>query len=299
MTDDARWQVRIEPPVLLPGRHATVSLDYRPDRDHQARGVTATLRCVERYRFDRTETTMGADGRPSSRRVTRTQEEELHRQDVPLADAGPFRAGERRSWQFEVEVPGLGPASFEGEELRCTWTLEAKVDIPRGLDERLSQPVRVAQPTALLRAGVVATGQYGLYEEAPANVDHFPAQIRLDPVPLCLTEAFSGSFTVETAEPVEVQEVRLELRTTAEVTVSGGHREEILVARGRLDVEGSRIGGAFARHGFHADAPGVWLPSLDLPHGRARGVFHVILARAWAPDIHYVRDVALATTREL
>ena len=32
--------------------------------------------------------------------------------------------------------------------------------------------------------------------------------------------------------------------------------------------------------------------------GRA-GSFHVILARAWAPDIHYVRDVALATTREL
>ena len=54
-----------------------------------------------------------------------------------------------------------------------------------------------------------------------------------------------------------------------------------------------------AVHCFTADAAGAWLPSVDLPHGRARGVFHVILARAWAQDIHYVRDVALATTREL
>jgi len=41
------------------------------------------------------------------------------------------------------------------------------------------------------------------------------------------------------------------------------------------------------------------LPSIDLPHGRARGRFHVILARDWAPDTHYERDVAIATTAEL
>jgi hypothetical protein len=43
---------------------------------------------------------------------------------------------------------------------------------------------------------------------------------------------------------------------------------------------------------------GAWLPSIDLPHGRARAEFHVILAQAWAPDIHYVRAVAVATTAE-
>jgi len=41
------------------------------------------------------------------------------------------------------------------------------------------------------------------------------------------------------------------------------------------------------------------LPTIDLPHGRARAEFHVILAQAWAPDTHYVRDVAVATTTEL
>jgi hypothetical protein len=208
-------------------------------------------------------------------------------------------AGQPLQWSLDLEAPGLGPATFEGEELRCDWILEAKVDLPMKQDERLETSVHMAQPTALLNAGVVATGQYGLFEEAPTNVDAFPAQVRLEPVPLCLLEPFAGSFTVETDEPIEVQEVRLELRVKVTGTSAGGRDEEILVQRGELEADGGRFGGAFAVHRFTADAAGAWLPSIDLPHGRARGVFHVILARAWAQDIHYVRDVALATTREL
>jgi hypothetical protein len=299
MSAGERWQLELDPPVLLPGRTAVVTLRFTSDRNLQARGVSAALRCVERYRYDTTETTSGPDGTPHTRSVTHTDHHEIHRLDFPLAGPVSLAAGQQQAWSFEVEVPGLGPATFEGEELRCDWTLEAKVDLPMRLDERLERPVFVAQPTALLKAGVVETGQYGLFDEAPTNLDAFPAQIRLEPVPICLGEAFSGSFTVETAEPIEVQEVRLELRVHAQVSVSGGHREEIAVQQGRLEADGGRFGGPFAVHRFHADAVDAWLPSIDLPHGSARGIFHVILARAWAPDIHYVRDVALATTRVL
>lgn len=299
MAVDDQWTVEVDPPVLLPGRNATVAVSYTPDRDHESRGATAVLRCIERYRYSRTETRTGANGAVTSHQVTKTGEEELARLETSLAGPGRFVRGQPQTWQFEVEVPPLGPATFEGEVLRCDWTLEAKVDIPMGLDDRIIHVVHVAQPTALLRAGVVATGQYGLFEEAPANVDALPAQIRLEPTPIRLTEPFAGSFTVETDEPIEVQEVRLELRVKAEVTVSGGHEEEILVGVGRLDADAGRFGGEFRTHRFNADAPGAWLPSVDLPHGRARGSFHVILARAWAPDIHYVREVALATTAEL
>jgi hypothetical protein len=299
MGENDRWTVDLQPPILLSGRMARVALRYTPDRDHESRGASAVLRCVERYRYSRTETRTWANGTVASHQVTRTGQEELARLEAALAGPGRFVRGQPEAWHFEVEVPPLGPATFEGEVLRCDWTLEAKVDIPMAVDERVVQAVRVAQPTALLRAGVVATGQYGLFEEAPANVDHFPAQIRLEPTPICLTEPFAGSFTVETAEPIEVQEVRLELRVKADVTVRGGHEEEILVGVGRLDVEAGRFGGEFGTHRFHADAHDAWLPSIDLPHGRGRGAFHVILARAWAPDIHYVRDVALATTSAL
>jgi hypothetical protein len=298
MSDDG-WQISLDPPVLLPGNRVTARLTYTPPRDHEARGVAVVLRCVESYRYDKTETRTGPNGQVTSRRVTRTGHEELHRSEVALAGPTRFVAGQAQSWEAEFEVPGLGPASFHGEVLRCDWTLEAKVDIRMAADQRLEQTVHVAQPMALLRAGVVSAGQYGLFEEAPANVDAFPAQIRLEPVPICLLEPYAGTFTIETQQPVEVQEVRLELRVKVEVTVSGGHSEEILVGVGRLDVTDEPFGGAFDRHGFHADAPGAWLPSIDLPHGRARGEFHVILARRMARDIHYVRDVALATTAEL
>ena len=166
-------------------------------------------------------------------------------------------------------------------------------------DARLEQAVHVAQPMALLRAGVVDTGAYGLFDEAPVNTDALPAQVKLAPVPVSLQAPFSGIFTVETGRPVRVQEVRLELRVKAEVTVSGGHHEEIVVWRGILAAATDNFGGPLAAYPFTAPSSGAWTPSIDLPHGRARGVFHVILAESMAPDTHYVRDVALATTTDL
>jgi hypothetical protein len=38
---------------------------------------------------------------------------------------------------------------------------------------------------------------------------------------------------------------------------------------------------------------------IGLPHGRSDAQLHVILARAWAPDTHLVRDVAICSTIEL
>jgi hypothetical protein len=291
---DERWAAQIDPPVLLPGRSVTASLTYTPDRDHEARGVRAKLSCHERYRYDRTEVT----GK-TTRTVTHTGVEELARLEVAVAGAQRFVRGQRVTWSVTFEVPGLGPATFEGDALRCDWTLEANVDVPMGLDPHLAQTVRVAQPMALLRAGVIDTGQYGLFEEAPVNPDARPAQIRLEPVPVSLQSAFAGVFTVETGEPMQVKEVRLELRVLAEVTVSGGHHEEIVAWRGVLQAAPGRFGGPLAQHPFNAGAAGAWLPSIDLPHGRARAQFHVILAQDWAPDTHYQRDVAVATTTEL
>ena len=85
----------------------------------------------------------------------------------------------------------------------------------------------------------------------------------------------SGRFTVETAEPIEVQEVRLELRVHARVTHGGGHQRRSWCRHGRLQADGNRFGGEFAVHPFAADAVDAWLPSIDLPHGtRARHVPH-------------------------
>lgn len=291
---DARWAIQAEPPVLLPGRSVAVSLTYAPDRDIEARGVRAVLRCRERYRYSRTEGTG-----TSARRVTKTRVEELARIEVQLAGPPRLVKGQPITWHCSFDVPGLGPATFEGDALRCDWTLEANIDLPMGLDPRVEETVHVAQPVALLRAGVVDTGQYGLFETAPVNLDALPAQIRLEPVPISLQSPFEGAITVEMAGKGEVQEVRLELRVVADVTVPGGHHDEIVAWRGVLQPGPGLFGGPLTEHPFTAEPVGAWLPSIDLPHGRARAEFHVILAQAWAPDIHYVREVAVATTAEL
>ncbi len=297
-THGGEWSLEIDPPVLLPSRTAHVLVRHTPDGDRQARSVVAALTGVETYRYDRTESTPGSNG-PTSRRVTHTDRRELSRTELTLAGPTAFHRGESAEWRFDLAVPDLGPATFEGEELRCDWTLEVKADVPRGFDARIRLPVRVAQPMALLRAGVLDMGQYALFNDAPVNVDAYPAQIAFDPVPLCLGQPFTGRLSVETPEPIEVQEVRLELRVEVEVTVSGGRHEEIVIGVGQLATDEGRFGGAFAEHRFTGQTDHLWLPSLDLPHGRARARFHAILAQAWKRDIHYVRDVALSTTSDL
>lgn len=291
---DPQWAIQLDPPVLLPGRSVAVSLTYTPDRDVEARGAHAVLRCRERYRYSRREGTGS-----TAHRVTRTGVEELARLEVQLAGSQRLVKGQPVTWRCSFDVPPLGPATFEGDALRCHWTLEANVDVPMSLDPMVEETVRVAQPMALLRAGVIDAGQFGLFEEAPVNLDALPAQIRLHPVPISLQSPFEGAFTVEMAGMGEVQEVRLELRVLSEVTVRGGHRDEIVAWRGVLQPGPGLFGGPLEEHAFRGDPSGAWLPTVDLPHGRSRAEFHVILAQAWAPDIHYRRDVALATTTEL
>lgn len=50
---------------------------------------------------------------------------------------------------------------------------------------------------------------------------------------------------------------------------------------------------------FQSTLPDVALPTIELPHGATAAALHVILATAWAPDPHLVRDIAIATTAEL
>ena len=289
------WALELDPPVALPGRPVVARVRYVPEADHEARRVRAVLQAVETYQYRRNE----SNGK-TSRTVTRTGHEEVARLEATLAGPTAFRRGEEVAWEVTFDVPPLGPATFEGSDvLRCDWTLEVSCDVPWRGDHRLVAPVRVAQPMALLRAGVVATGQYGLFEDVPVNVDAYPAQIRIDPVPLSVAHPFSGELRIETAEPIEVQEVRLELRVHTRCTDRRGLEDELLVASGRLETQTGTFGGLFASHPFTADAPGAWTPSVDLLHGSARARFHVILALAWRPDIHYVRDVALASTTDL
>jgi hypothetical protein len=259
----------------------------------EARGLVVALRGEEHWQYHVTTT----DAEGHTRTETRTGRQDLPPEPVLVASPVVLGPGESRSFDLQLPVPGLGPATLEADVAGVSWRVEAKLDIEGGFDSSIEAPVRILQPTALLRAGVVHVGEFALYEAADAQAGGVSGSIELDPVPLVPGEPFRGTLTLRPDAPMRLQEVRLELRVKVESTVSGGFDETIvpwsavvapsmeLAAEQRIEVAGT--------------VPDVALPTIELPHGRASAAMHVILARAWARDPHLVRDLAIATTREL
>ena len=282
----------------------------------QIRGARVTLVGTETWRYD--QTTTDANGHAHTQ--TRTATEDFPH--VPVAILGPttFAAGEVRDVPFQLPVPSLGPPTFDGAEVRVDWEVRLSVDVP-GFDPALTMPVRVLQPTALLRAGVLDVAEFALYPEAAVEADGLRGTITLDPVPLCVGAPFSGHLTLTAGEARTVQEVRLEIRVEVKATVSGGRSETITAWSGVLAGAGSFggatggggarvdggaaggggagvVGGAFTI-GFRGTLPDRPLPTIRTPHGRADAKVHVVVAEPLARDPHLVRDVAICSTTEV
>ncbi|MEA2546750.1 MAG: hypothetical protein QOI09_2023 [Chloroflexota bacterium] len=287
------WQLELDSDRLVPGRLIAGTLVVTAHDSMDARGLVAALVAVEHWQHEETST----DGQGHTSSHTVTSRNELRRE--PVAVSGPLRlaGGETRTFPIQMPVPPLGPASLEATVAGLTWTFEARLDRPGRPDSRIEVPVRVVQPVALLRAGVVPVGEFALYPEADAGRDDLTAAITLDPLPLCSGAAFHGSVILRTAAARRLQEIRAEIRVRVEATVSSGKDETITawsaILVPALDVQGERV---IQFDGALADTP---LPTIELPHGKASAAFHLILATAWARDPHLVRDVTIATTLEL
>jgi hypothetical protein len=286
--------VELDRTDLLPGRLVDGRATITARGAEEIRGARVTLVGTETYRYDRTET----DSKGDSRTVTETATHELP--PVPVALLGPtsFGVGETRTVPFQLPVPGLGPPSFEGSaELKIEWEVRLNLDVPM-FDPTVILPVRVLQPTALLRAGVVHVGEFALYPEADVADGDLVGSVWLDPVPLVIGATFSGRLTLAAGSPRDVQEVRLEIRVRAKATVSGGRAETVTLWTGRLAPAGT-FGGTAAVYAFEGTVPDIALPTMESPHGRSDGTFSVVVAIKWAGDPNLVRDVAICTTAEL
>ena len=287
------WHVELDRTVLLPGRLVGGRLSIRADGEINARGVLVGLVAEEHWRHRVTE--RDANGNTSTRVVRSTNE--LLREPVQVHGALQLAAGETWTSTFEQPVPAMGPATLVADDAGLDWTFEAKLDIVGGFDERIERPIVVAQPTALLRAGAVNVGEFALYESVDITGDEIKASMKLEPMPLACGEPFSGRIELSLPSPVNLQEIRAELRVEVEATVSEGEREEITAWSGVLAPAGTYRGTVSFDVQGNLDARP--LPTIELPHGKAGATFRVILARAWAIDTHLVRDVAIATTTEL
>jgi hypothetical protein len=278
---------------LLPGRLVDGLLRIASRDGGDVRGVRVTLGGTESWRYEVTT----SDGQGHSRTETRTGTEDLPSTPVALSGPAAIGAGETREFPFQLPVPELGPATFQGTELNVAWTVRANLDVP-GFDPSIEMTVVVLQPTALLRAGVVTVAEFALYPAAEGEAEGFRGSIWLDPSPLCVGAPFKGRLDLEMGTSRKVQEVRLELRVVAEATVSRGRSETITAWVGQLAGEGE-FGGEAKSFEFAGDLPEQWLPTIETRHGQSDAQFHVIIATAWSRDPHLVRDVAICSTTEL
>jgi len=287
----ADFEFTLDRAVLLPGRLTSGGVRITFRQGMEVRGIVASLIATEQWQWQKTS----RDSAGNTTTHTETERHELQRLPVMLAGPGTHAEGAVLEFPLELPVPSLGPATFEGTVSRLTWRLEVKLDVP-GFDASIERDLIVVQPTALLMAGVIDVAQFALWPSADATSDGARGSIALDPVPLCIGAPFGGLLSIATG-PSKLQEIRLELRQSVKATVSSGLHEEITLWTSVVAGEGE-FGGERAM-AFNGEVPGRWLPTIRLPHGRADAQFHVILARAWAPDTHLVRDVAVCSTTEL
>jgi hypothetical protein len=286
------FEVELERTDVLPGRLVAGTVRMRFSDEMTVRRIVAALIATETWQREQTD--RDANGNTTTRTVTERREHQ--RLPIQLAGPGSHPAGEALVFELGLPVPPLGPATFEATVSSFTWNLEIKLDVP-GFDPSIELDIVVLQPTALLRAGVVDVAQFALFPSADGHSDGSRAVIALDPVPLCLGQPFGGMVSIATGAE-KLQEVRLELRTKVKATVPSGLDEEVTLWAGRVAGEGE-FGGSDQAMAFEGTLPSRWLPTIRLPHGRADAQFHVILAKAWAPDTHLVRDVAICSTTEL
>ena len=282
------WRLELASDRLLPGRLAEGRITVTAERDVHARALVATLHGEERWRH------VVSNGKTTT---IVTSHEALPPEAVVVSGPLELARGETRSFALSMPVPALGPASLDAKEAAVKWALEVKLDLPKGTDSGIETPVRIAQPMALLRAGVIRVGEFALYEAADAQGGGVGGSVELEPAPLVAGEPFRGRLLLDPSEVMDLAEVRLEVRVLVEATVSGGRRETVTPFAAAVSGP-VRLAGELAIEvgGVLAD---VALPTLTTDHTRTTASVHVILARRLARDPHLVRDVAIATTSEL
>jgi hypothetical protein len=295
------WTLQLEVPaaVYRPGEAVRGAVSLTPQRDIDTRALVISLIGTEQYRYVERVNSGGHVGSED-----RVETDELARQDVPLGGAARLSAGQSISVPFQLVVPHAAPPSFQTRTLECTWKLEAKLDVG-GRDPSVERLVTILQPASALMA---SPGGVAVAPRSEGSRDGAPFAIWLEPVPLLLGAPFRG--TIDLARPLEGDDVRMELNV--EVEAGGGFgtgaslavaavlgtgrdnaSETVAVWRGTVTPGGA--GAGWYRYTFSGTLPAQLVPTVELPHGRARASLQLVVSRRLRPDTRYAREVALAT----
>lgn len=86
------------------------------------------------------------DGQGHTTTTVVTSRADVIHEPVQLRGDVHLGPGETLETEFELPVPPDGPASLQADDAGLDWTVEAKLDVPGGLDSRIEREVVVAQP---------------------------------------------------------------------------------------------------------------------------------------------------------
>ncbi len=287
------WALTLERDVLLPSRLVNGTVRVVAQHAVEARALLVTLRGVEHWVYETTTT----DGRGHTTTTRHTGSHDLPAEPVMVAGGVSLAPGESREFPFQLPTPQLGPPTIMAEMVRVDWSVDAKLDREGGFDSSIEVPVMVAQPVALLRAGVVRVEQFALYPSADAADGKLAGSITLDPLPLVAGAPFTGTISFSPSNAVTVRSVRAEVHVHAKATVSGGLSEVITAWSAQLAGEGT-ISGATV-YPITGTLPITTPPTAETPHGKVWSELVLVLDVAWAQDPHLRRDITIASTGEL
>ena len=287
------WALTLERDVLLPSRLVNGTVRVTAQKSVEARALLVTLRGVEHWVYETTTT----DGQGHTTTTRHTGSHDLPSEPVMVGGAMSLAAGESRELPFQLPTPELGPPTIIAEMVRVDWSIEAKLDKEGGFDSSLEVPVMVAQPIALLRAGVVRVEQFALYPSADAADGKLAGSMSLDPLPLVAGAPFSGKITLRPSGAVNVRSVRAEVRVHTKAMVGGGLSEVITAWSAQLGGAGTVSGETV--YEITGSLPITAPPTAETPHGKVWSELVLVLDVAWARDPHLRRDITIASTGEL
>ena len=293
------WDVQFAggPTALLPGGEVRGRARFTARRDIDSRGVIAALIGQAQWKV---QVSRRSGGQVETDAVWRS--DDLGRAETRLAGPAHYTNGQTSEVEFAFAVPPAAPPSVDTGVLRVTWELEVKLDVG-GVDPSANIPVRVAVPTAALRAAAATLGLNAL----TPKTDTAEASIEVNPVPLIAGRPFTG--VVESNEPLK--NARIEVKFAAEVTRGDGalagalQRDLLNIGSERGESETKSIwvgepkdvgsGPRGRRYEFSGQLPADASPTVQLANGRTTATIDIVVSRRFMPDRHIVREIAIAT----
>lgn len=230
-------EIRIQPPAeqIVRGKPMTVSVTVMLDKPVKVRGIHAKFQGVEETKADYTTTTTDGKGNTKTETHTAVQHVDITSQvqlmsgnerlgffgNLSDAVATIFGGGKHETlpageypFEIEIAIPEDAPPTHVGKKTRVFYELSVQVDIPLGFDLKAVQSFHVVALPGNKDLNPVVT-RYPDDEGRGFFDSLFAPDVKMEMALASdksyLGEAIEGFFSVETAKPLNCDEIRVRL----------------------------------------------------------------------------------------